>query len=252
MSKDAAPTETWLILGASSVIARAFADRAAAVGCRVILAGRDLEEMEASAKNLAVRKQVTAEAIEFDAVDYQSHQGFACAVSESVAGTLNILLAFGIMPAQADTERDFSCFHDMAETNYLGAVSILDRLAPFLEQRCAGRVVIIGSVSGERGRRQNYAYGSTKAALHAYASGLRARLFRSGISVTTVLPGFVDTSMTWGLPGLMFMASPDEVALGIWNAAERRAGVVHFRRIWGLVMWIIRSIPEPIFKRLDI
>lgn len=245
-------TETWLILGASSSIARAFADQAAGAGCRIILAGRDLDDLQATASDIKIRHGTDAQAVIFDATDYESHPAFANRCVETSDGVLNILLAFGFMPTQAITDGDFSAFRTMAETNYLGAVSILDRFAPLLEQQGTGRVIVVGSVAAERGRLKNYAYGSTKAALHTYTAGLRARLYRAGVSVTTVVPGFVDTTMTWGLPGLMFMASPEELASGMWRAGDKRAEIVHLRRIWALVMLVIRSIPERIFKRLDI
>ncbi|HEX2114477.1 MAG TPA: SDR family NAD(P)-dependent oxidoreductase, partial [Alphaproteobacteria bacterium] len=108
------------------------------------------------------------------------------------------------------------------------------------------------SVAGDRGRIKNYVYGSAKAGLSAYLQGLRARLFRSGVTVTTVKPGFVDTAMTFGLPGMFLVASPESVARACLAAARRGREEVYVPFFWWGIMTIIRNIPERIFKRLSI
>ncbi|WGF87090.1 SDR family oxidoreductase [Marinivivus vitaminiproducens] len=241
---------TWLILGASSAIARAFALQAAQAGCDVLLAGRDQDDLGATAADVRVRTGRGAEAVPFDALDYAGHAAFA----EDVAGRggrLNVLLAFGTMTGQEEAERDFGAARAMIESNYLGAVSILSRLAPVLERQGAGRLVVIGSVAGDRGRASNHVYGSAKAGLHAFTSGLRARLFRSGVTVTLIKPGFVDTAMTWPL-GLKRAASPESVAAAVLKAADKGRAVAYVPFVWLGVMTIIRLIPNPIFKRLKI
>lgn len=243
--------ETWLVLGASSAIARAFARQAAARGDRVVLAGRDEADLQATARDLVVRYQAEAAVLAFDAVAYDSHEALITEVMTYRQGPLNVLLAFAEMAEQAEIV-DFPAEKHMLEVTYLGAVSILSRLALVLEADGAGRVVVLGSVAGDRGRLKNYAYGSAKAGLHTYVQGLRARLWRRGVPVTTIKPGFIDTSMTWGLPGLFLVASPEACAKACMRHALKGAAVRYVPGFWWLIMAVIKAVPEAIFKRLNI
>lgn len=254
----AGPRPIWLVLGASSAIARAFARAAAEQGADILLAGRDLADLQASAADLKVRYAVEAEVLSFDAEDIDSHSIFAAAIEAATGGPegggteLNIFLAFGTMPSQAEIDRDFALAERTVRANYLGAMSVLQALAPLLESKGRGRVVALSSVAGDRGRIKNYVYGSAKAGLNAYLQGLRARLFRAGVFVTTVKPGFVDTAMTFGLPGMFLVASPQAVAARALKAALAGREEVYAPAFWWAIMTIIRNIPERIFKRLGI
>ena len=134
---------------------------------------------------------------------------------------------------------------------YAGAVSVLSRLAPLLAQQGEGRVVVLGSVAGDRGRLKNYVYGSAKAGLHAYTQGLRARLFRAGVTVTTIKPGFIDTPMTFGMPAGALMASPEACARACLRHSRRGSEVAYFPPIWRAIMLVIQGIPEFLMKRLN-
>jgi len=112
--------------------------------------------------------------------------------------------------------------------------------------------VALGSVAGDRGRLKNYVYGAAKAGLHTYLQGLRARGVRSGVQVVTVKPGFVDTAMTWGLPGMFLVASPDAIAAACLSAVAKKRDVIYAPFFWWGIMTIIRHIPERIFKKLNI
>ena len=244
--------QIWLVLGGSSAIANAFAHEAAAAGHGVVLAGRDLDDLKRSAADIAIRYGVAAEAMAFDAVDYDRHPDFMAACRKTADGTLNLFLAFALMPEQSDMEQDFALARQAIEATYLGAASILSAAAPVFEEQGAGRIVVIGSVAGDRGRIKNYIYGSAKAGLHAFVQGLRARLSRAGVSVTTIKPGFIDTAMTWGQPGLFLVASPRDCARACLRHADAGAEVRYVPWFWWGIMTIIKSIPERIFKRLSI
>jgi short-subunit dehydrogenase len=246
-------SEAWLVLGASSAIARAFARHAASNGDAVILAGRDREDLQASAADLVVRFGGTAIAVDFDAGDHARHAAVATRAAE-LAGerALSVFLAFGAMPGQGEIDADWRQAWATLDTNFIGAVSILQALAPHLEAQRAGRVVALASVAGDRGRLKNYVYGAAKAGLATYLQGLRARLFRAGVPVTTVKPGFVDTAMTWGLPGLFLVASPETVARACYIAARKGREEIYVPFFWWGIMTIIRNIPERIFKKLSI
>jgi len=115
-----------------------------------------------------------------------------------------------------------------------------------------GFIIGISSVAGDRGRQSNYVYGAAKGALSLYLQGLRNRLHPSGVRVITIKPGFVDTAMTYGLPGMFLVASPQAVGESIASSPGKSADVVYLPWFWRYIMLIIKHIPEPIFKRLKL
>lgn len=240
--------QSWLILGASSAMARAFARRVADAGADVFLAGRDTEDMDKTAADCHMRGAKTAEVLKFDA---RKPAGFA-AIRDRLGlqdGMLNVAVFIGSMPSQAEIDADPGLIEAVVADNHVGPVTFLHEFAPMMEARGGGTVVGVSSVSGDRGRFSNYVYGSAKAGFSTYLSGLRNRLNRSGGHVVTVKPGFVDTALTWGLPGLFLVASPDNVARDILKAVEKRRNVLYTPFFWRYIMAIIRSVPEPIFKK---
>jgi short-subunit dehydrogenase len=243
--------QTWVVLGASSAMARAFARHAAVQGADVVLAGRDLADLARDAADIEATTQRRARVLAFDALAYADHAALAAELN-ALPGVLNIALWFGVMPDQAAMDADPMLALRCIDAGFSGAVSILQHLAPVLEQRRAGCVIGVGSVAGDRGRLKNYVYGAAKAGLHAYLAGLRNRLGRSNLHVLTVKPGFVDTGMTFGLPGMFLVASPDDVAKACLNAAANRRDVIYVPWFWWGIMSIIRAVPERIFKRLSI
>lgn len=242
---------TWIVLGASSAIGRAFAREAAARGADVVLAGRDLEDLARSAADIVTTTGQAAQVIGFDAADAAAHADFAEAVA-AIPGTLNIVLLFGIMPDQAAMDAQPALARACIDAGLTGAVSVLQHLAAVLEARRGGCIIGFGSVAGDRGRLKNYVYGAAKAGLHAYLAGLRNRLGRAGVHVMTVKPGFVDTAMTFGLPGMFLVAQPDSVARRCLDDAARGRDVLYVPWFWFGIMTIIRAVPERIFKKLSI
>lgn len=251
MASKAERKEAWLILGASSSVARAFARAAAEGGADVILAGRDMDDMVRSAEDVSIRTGRDVDVVAFDAEDLSGHAAFVADVTRR-AGFLNVFLAFGAMPEQDEIDADFALAERSIAVNYTGAVSVLHRLAPHLEEQGDGHVVVLSSVAGDRGRLKNYVYGSAKAGLNTYLQGLRARLFRAGVSVTTIKPGFMDTDMTWGIEGMFLVASPEKAARACLAAAKKRRHVVYVPFFWWGIMNIIRHIPEFMFKKMNI
>jgi NAD(P)-dependent dehydrogenase (short-subunit alcohol dehydrogenase family) len=241
-----------LILGASSPVARAFARQVAAAGADVTLAGRDRQDLALSAADIAVRYGVDARVVDFDARNRESRAALAATMDDAPAGRLDVLLAFAAMPEQAEMEADPDLAIGCVEATYVGAIDVLLRLAQLLERAPGGRVVVLGSVAGDRGRLKNHVYGSAKAGLHAFAEGFRARMFRKGVTVTTVKPGFLDTGMTWGMPGIFLAARPDAFARTVMSAALAGRESVYVPGFWALIMLIIRHIPARLFKRLSI
>lgn len=242
---------TWIIVGATSSMARAFARLAAENGAHVLLAGRDMADMKRTKADCQLRGAPSAYAVSFDA----RKPGTFDEITVKAAlqdGEINVAVFVGSMPDQAEIDADPAMVPGVIQDSFAGPAHLLQRLAPLLEERGCGTVVGVGSVAGDRGRLGNYVYGSAKAGFHTYLAGLRNRLGRSGVHVLTVKPGFVDTAMTWGLPGLFLVASPAAVAADIWTAARKRRNTIYTPWFWRYIMLIIMHIPELIFKKLKV
>lgn len=239
-----------LILGARSDIARALARKFAALGHPIQLAARCTDALAGDKADLELRHRVKVTLHAFDALATASHAAF----TEGLPELPDIAVcAVGYMGEQANSERDVAAAIHVMRTNYEGPASILAQLANRFAERGSGTLVGISSVAGERGRAANYIYGSAKAGLTAYLSGLRNRLAKRNVHVVTVLPGFVATQATQGmrLPALL-TARPEEVASAIAEAVARRRNVIYVRPTWRVLMSAIRNIPEGVFKRMNI
>lgn len=238
-----------LILGATSAIARATAGAFAARGNDIYLAGRDMDELPRLAADLKVRHGVEVRYGSFDAEATATHGSFLQHVIDEMSGLGGVVLAFGYLGDQL-AARDFSVGAKIINSNFTGAASILSECANYFEPLKSGFIIGISSVAGDRGRQSNYVYGAAKGALSLYLQGLRNRLFHSGVRVITVKPGFVDTAMTFGLPGMFLVASPKSIGERIALAPDKSADVLYLPWFWRYIMLIIMHIPEPIFKRL--
>ena len=243
--------ETWIILGATSSIARAFARDVAARGDALLLAGRDMADLQALAQDCVLRGARLAEAVAFDARNAESFAAIL-ARADQETGTLNTAVFVGSMPDQSEIDADPSLVDGTIIDSFTGPARFLQMLAPLMETRGTGCVVGVGSVAGDRGRLANYVYGAAKAGFATYLSGLRNRLGRKGVHVITVKPGPVDTAMTWGLGKMPFMTTPEAVVRDITQAIRKKRNVIYTAGIWRIMMTVICSIPEPIFKKMSI
>ncbi len=234
-----------LILGATSGIAKSLAREFARHGFDLVLAGRDMDEMQTIAADARVRYGTKSEIVPFSATDFESHPEFW----KSCGALDGVLCCFGVMHTQNEAENDWQKAYAMIEVNYSASVSILNIAANEFEARGRGFIAILSSVAGDRGRRSNYIYGSTKAAVSTYAEGLRARLFASGVSMTTIKPGPVDTAMSFGLDKLPLLASPEKVAADIYRGVRRKADVVYTPAPWRFIMAILCAVPSFLWKR---
>ena len=243
MSKQAV-----LILGARSDIGMAVAHRFAAQGYCIQLAARNAASLEADKSDIEVRHGASVTLHEFDALATPTHAAFVDGLPELPAIAV---CAVGLLGDQADSERDVKSAVQVMRSNYEGPASILAELANRFADRGTGTLVGISSVAGLRGRATNYVYGSAKAALTTFLSGLRNRLASHGVHVVTVLPGFVATRMTehMDLPALL-TARPREVADAIHRAAVKKHNIIYVRPVWRVVMFVIKLIPESVFKKM--
>jgi short-subunit dehydrogenase len=240
-------TQTVLILGARSDIAHAIARHFAKAGANLILAARSASRLEADAQDLRLRYGTRVTVAEFDVLAVHQHAAFLDAI-----GALpdTVVCAVGLLGDQVKSEKDLARL--VMDTNYVTPALLLGEIANRMELRGAGTIIGISSVAGDRGRAANYVYGSAKAGFSAFLSGLRARLGRRGVKVITIKPGFVTTRMTAGmrLPTIL-TAQPEEVAERLGWAIRHRRDVVYVRRIWSVIMMVIRALPESLAKRIQ-
>ncbi|NOR63945.1 MAG: SDR family NAD(P)-dependent oxidoreductase, partial [Rhodobacteraceae bacterium] len=228
-------TETWIIVGATSAIARAFARTCAARGAELLLLGRDMPELKRIATDCELRGAPSAKAVAFDA---RKPEKFQATINEAAltSGTLSAAVFVGSMPEQSAIDADPSLIDGTIQDSFTGPARFLQLLAPVLEERGSGTIIGVGSVAGDRGRIGNYVYGAAKAGFATYLSGLRNRLGRSGAHVVTVKPGFVDTAMTWGIEGMFLVASPEDIAASLMKAADKKRNVIYTPFFWRYIM----------------
>jgi short-subunit dehydrogenase len=241
-----------LIVGATSAIAEATARILAARGEHIYLVGRKSEKLSAIAADLSVRGSPRVGFEVLDANDLAAHEPMLERADQFLGGLDKVLIAHGTLSDQPACEDSVSLMMQELKTNGMSVVALLTRIANRMAQRRAGSIAVISSVAGDRGRRSNYVYGSAKALVTTFSSGLRQRLRESGVNVITVKPGFVDTPMTAAFKKGALWAQPDGIATGIVRAFDRKSHVVYLPGFWWLIMFIIKSIPEGIFARLKL
>jgi len=241
---------TVLLLGAASDMAVAIARKMASKGFTVQLAARNAQRLQALCSDIEVRYQVSCSLHEFDAIDFGSHSNFFNSLSQKPDVTICV---FGYLGENESARVNWSEAEKIIHSNYTGAVSILNIVSNYYSEQKKGTIVGISSVAGERGRQSNYIYGSAKAGFTAYLSGLRNRMFREGVHVVSVQPGFVYTRMTESikLPPLL-TAKPEQVAETVYAAIQNKKNTVYVKWFWRWIMLIIKCIPEFMFKKMKL
>ena len=239
-----------LVLGGSSDIARATVLALPRARLRrVVLAGRPSAALDATVEGLTAAGIPGVATEPFDATDTSSHGDLVDRVFS--AGDVDIvILAFGVLGDQAQAESDPSLAVAMATTNYTGAVSVGLHVARRLRGQGHGTLVVLSSVAGDRARRSNFVYGSTKAGLDAFAQGLGDALHGSGAHVLIVRPGFVRSRMTEGLDEVPLTIDPEDVATAVISGLRKGRSTVYAPGPLRFVMTGLKSLPRPIFRRL--
>ena len=238
------------IFGATSIVGQKLALEYGKRGFNVVLAGRNLEEVEHIAADVSVRAEVETWAVTFDAAETETHKTVIEEI-EAQCGHIDVAcLVFGDMGNESHFAEAKS-LRTVIEVNFLGAATLSEAVAEKMAMRGEGSIVGISSVAGDRGRQKNYHYGSAKGGLTLFLQGLRNRLFVHNVHVLTVRLGFVDTRMTYGQKSAIPSADPSEIALAIYGAQQRGEEDIYLPRFWGPIMGVVRNIPERIFKRLN-
>jgi decaprenylphospho-beta-D-erythro-pentofuranosid-2-ulose 2-reductase len=249
---SASPMRKVVILGATSGIAVEVQRQLARRGCELLLVARSPERLAALQSDLLARGATQVLTCSADLAFIEQHAAIFDYVRRALPEFDTVLLAYGSMHDQKDSETSVNLLLDELHVNFVSASAILTLFASDLEQRRTGCLAAITSVAGDRGRRSNYVYGSAKGALSLFLQGLRSRLHPAGVKVITIKPGPVQTPMTDHLPNANRFADPELVAADIVRALKRRSpDVLYTPKIWRYVMTAVEHIPETIFKRLS-
>lgn len=241
-----------LVLGATSGIAEACIRLWANRGDALYLVARNADKLAVVAADARTRGASHIGTAVANLDDTGAHAEVLAHAINSLGGLDVAFLALGVLGDQSDAERNFATADQILHTNFVAPVSLLTWLANYTAQRRAGTLAVLSSVAGERGRKSNYVYGSSKAGLTAFVDGLRNRIDREGVRVMTIKPGPVKTAMTEGMKGSAKFADVEVVAASLVKAIDKGTDVVYVPGIWRVIMAVIRAIPESIFKKLNL
>ncbi len=239
-----------VIIGATSAIAHQAAILFAKKKFKLAICGRNLERLETVKADILSRYETEVSAHVFDVCNFDAQRNELNSIIQKLGGIDILLIAHGLLP---DQEAAMNTTENIIENMNVNATSVMTLssiVAEKMESQGSGTIAVISSVAGDRGRQSNYIYGSAKAAVSSYLQGLRNRLYHKGVHVITVKPGFVDTPMTAHLEKNFLFAQADSVAKGIVEGIEAKKDVVYLPKFWALIMWIVKHIPETIFKKL--
>jgi decaprenylphospho-beta-D-erythro-pentofuranosid-2-ulose 2-reductase len=241
-----------LIIGAASAIAEATARIYASRGAKLFLVARNAQKLKDLAADLKVRGAADVATETLD-VNHTAQHPLVLDQAWAFLHTIDVvLLAHGTLPSQPACEASVETALAEFATNATSTLALLTPIANRMEAQHQGTIAVISSVAGDRGRASNYLYGSAKAAVSSFLSGLRQRLEKQGVNVLTIKPGFVDTPMTRDFKKGALWAKPQSIAQGIVRAIDRHKAVVYLPWFWSIIMLIIKHIPEFLFKRIKL
>jgi short-subunit dehydrogenase len=243
-----------VFIGATKGIGRALARLLAEEGAELFLLGRDLGDLERSARDLEVHAGRPAGSVGIASCDLGLPDGFARALDAAdavLAGGFDTAIVSGGMFASQDVlEADTTFTQALLNVNFTGTVLFCEEARKRMLARGGGTLCVFSSVAGERGRKPVILYGAAKAGLSHYLEGLDHKFRARGLNVVTVKPGFVKTSMTAGLKPPPFAGEPEAVAVTVRRAMARGKPVVYAPPVWALVMLVIRWLPRFVMRRI--
>lgn len=237
-----------LIFGATSAIVQGTLQYFAADGDSFYLVARNPQKLQTVYDNLmaAGAKAVFQHTVDLNKVD--QHSSIVEIAVKSLGNVDIVLIGHGVFSDQKTIETDYYAILDELHANMLSHISLLVPVANYMEQQRSGTIAVITSVAGDRGRRSNYIYGTAQGAKSIYLQGLRSRLASAGVTVLTIKPGFVDTPMAAHRKKNFLFASPSSVGKSIYRAIKSKKEVIYTPFFWRYIMYLIRAIPERIFK----
>lgn len=242
-----------VVLGAGKGIGRAVARLLAERGAELHLLGRDIEDLERSARDLeqrggGKRPVLTSYCDLSDPADFEAA---LTAADRALSGFDTVVVTAALFGTQAQLEEDTAFAQRLLTVNFANTVTFCELARKRLLARGGGTLCVVSSVAGERGRKPVVLYGASKAGLSAYLEGLDHKFHAQGLKVVSVKPGFVKTSMTQGLKPPPFAGTPERVASDIVRALDRGTPVLYTPRMWALVMWVIRWLPRFVMRRIN-
>lgn len=238
-----------LVIGASSDIGMSVSKIFGKNNYDLTLALRNPSDLKGFADEIRKDFNIDVRLLSLDILDFSSHTEIA----KKIGNFDGVFCSIGYLGNQKKAEKNFHEAKTIINSNFLGIASMINELVNIMENRGKGFLIVISSVAGDRGRPSNYFYGSAKAALNTYLSGLRARLYKKNINVMIVKPGYVKTKMIAGIetPKLLTV-SPDFVAKKIYKGFTSKKDTIYVSSIWKFIMILIRNMPERIFKRIEL
>lgn len=245
-------TQNIVIIGATSAIAQATLRLYAEAQNNLYLLARNAEQLDIIAADANVRGAKEVHTATLDVNDFGSHEPILNTVFETFKTIDIVLIAHGTLPDQTACQKDVNLTINELSINAMSTISLLTLLANQFETQQHGSIAVITSVAGDRGRQSNYVYGAAKGMVSIFLQGLRNRLAPHSVQVLDIKPGFVDTPMTANFKKGALWAKPEQIAQSIVKAIRKKRNTLYTPFFWAGIMFIIRSVPEGIFKRLKL
>ncbi len=239
-----------LVIGATSAIAMATARLYAQHNAEIFLIGRDEARVSALGDDLKVRGATLLGSAVLDLTKTKEHEKVLNAAFDTMKSVDLVLICHGNLPNQSECETNYKAALEAININALSTVSMLGILGERFIEQGKGTIAVVTSVAGDRGRQPNYVYGAAKAMVSTYLQGFRGRVFQHGVHVLDIKPGLVDSPMTAQFEKGALWSQPELVAKNVVAAIKYKRHTIYSPGYWRIIMLIVRSIPEIIFKRL--
>jgi len=240
-----------LIIGASSGVGRETARLFSRKGHNLLCASQDIEELRSLTSDLSIRYGGEATAVETDLSDTGSVREMLKSVYDKYDILDCAIVTAGDMPANDTPYWDENSLIHTTATNYIGIAILLNEVSRRMVEQQKGTIICLSSVAGDRGRESNFIYGASKSALTAYLEGLRMKTFGSGVRVVTLIPGYIDTPMSYGKVGGLLTATPQRVAKKIYSLLSNKKNIIYIPSVWRYIMFAVKAVPAFIFKRMS-
>jgi short-subunit dehydrogenase len=241
-----------MIFGAASAIATETAINFAKDGDQLFLVDLKMSRLEAVRDHILAHHDTKIDLYEANALEFDKHQELIDKAIDTMKGMDVLFISHGTLPNEDEVRKDMLKMVQEFNINCTSVISLASVAANYFESKKAGTIAAITSVAGDRGRQSNYIYGAAKGGASIFMQGLRNRMAKSGVQVLTIKPGMVDTPMTAHMPKGPLFSPPAVIGKGIYQAIKSGKDVAYLPGYWKMIMFIIKHIPEFIFKKLSL